>query len=117
MRFLLGIFACLVILIVPLISEAQGQGYGYGRYRDRPYGESCPGPQGGGPYGARKAVTTVEQAKQMVEAYFATSGRAISTGKTEERRWFFIMEVLDREGVAIDTVIVDKRSGRIRSIR
>jgi hypothetical protein len=103
-------------MIMPLIAEAQGQGYGYGRYRDRPYGDSCPGPQGGGPYGARKTVTTADQARQIIETYYSSLGQAVGTGKIEERRWFFMAEVLNADGLTIDKVIVDKRSGRIRSI-
>lgn len=116
MRSLLYILVGLSIIIMPLIAEAQGQGYGYGRYRDRPYGDSCPGPQGGGPYGARKAVTTAEQAKLIIETYYSSLGQTVRTGKIEERRWFFMAEVLDADGRVIDDVIVDKRSGRMRSI-
>ncbi len=116
MRFLFLLLVSLSIIMTPLVSEAQGQGYGAGRYRGGPYGETCPGPRGGGPYGARKAVTSADQAKQVIEAYFSASGRAVGTGTIEERRWFFMAEILDTDGTTIDKVIVDKRTGRIRSI-
>ena len=116
MRSFLCILVGLGIMIMPVISEAQGQGYGYRRYRDRPYGESCPGPRGGRSYGARKAVTTADQAKQIIETYYFSLGQTVGTGKIEERGWFFMAEVLDADGLVIDNVIVDKRAGRIRSI-
>jgi hypothetical protein len=84
-------------------------------YRGMPYGHFCPG-RGRGPYGASRPVRTLEEAKQVVDAYFSSLGEGIGTGKIEERRLFFEVEILNKEGSLIDKAIVDKRTGRIRSI-
>ena len=34
----------------------------------------------------------------------------------KEREWFFEAEILDKNNALIDKVIVDKRTGRIRSM-
>ena len=34
----------------------------------------------------------------------------------EERRWYFEVEITDPEGKLVDKLIIDKRTGRIRSI-
>jgi len=81
-----------------------------------PYGNYCPGPRWGGPYGARTPVRTADEAKQVIETFFSGRGQKITVGKMEERRRFFLAEVLDPEGKQIDLVVVDKRNGRLRSI-
>jgi hypothetical protein len=120
MRAILVILTVLLMMAtVPAHVEAQhGRGPGPGFYErgGGPYGQYCPGRRWGGPYGARKPVNNAEQAKQLIEAFFSSSGEAITAGRIEERRWFFEAEILDGRGKVIDKVIVDKRTGRIRSI-
>ena len=84
-------------------------------YRGMPYGHFCPG-RGRGPYGIRRPVRTADEARGVVEAYFAAVGEKMSTGKIEERELFFEVEIVNKDGTLIDKVIVDKRTGRIRSI-
>jgi hypothetical protein len=84
-------------------------------YKGMPYGHFCPG-HGRGPYGKRMPVATAEEAKQVVETYFSAMGEGASTGKIEENRLFFEVEILNKDGVLIDRAIVDRRTGRIRSI-
>jgi hypothetical protein len=69
-----------------------------------------------GPYGVRKPVKTADEAKQVVEKYFSSCGQALRCGKIEEKNLYFEAEVLDRNGAIIDKAIIDKRTGRIRSI-
>ena len=109
---LLSIF-CGFLAPDPLI--AQERPFGPCEYRGMPYGHFCPG-RGRGPYGARRAVRTPEEAKQVVDAYFSSLGEGVGAGKIEERRFFFEVEILNKEGALIDKAIVDKRTGRIRSI-
>jgi hypothetical protein len=52
----------------------------------------------------------------VLESYFEGTGKRVGIGNIEERRWFFIAELLDPEGTLIDKAIIDKRTGRIRSI-
>jgi hypothetical protein len=78
-----------------------------------PYGGYCEGPRWGW-YGARKPVTTMENARKHLEKYF--EGRDVVIGTMAEQGMFFKADVNDRQGKLIDQVIIHKRSGRIRSI-
>lgn len=80
----------------------------------RPHGNYCEGP-GWGWYGERKSVRTPEEAKKVVLRYFSSSG-TVKVSNLKEREWFFEADVRDRKGALIDRVIVDKRTGRIRSV-
>lgn len=105
---------------MPAVSEAQPYGPGPcarepGSYEGMPYGRYCPGHRWG-PYGARRAVKTADEARQAIEKYFADSGRKFQVRKIEERRWFYLAEITDTDGKLVDQLIIDKRSGRIRSI-
>ena len=77
------------------------------RSRDYPYGES----RGG--YGERKAVSSGQEARRMIKEYF--SRRDVKIGDVRERELFFEADVRDRRGGLVDKVIIDKRTGRIRS--
>ncbi len=83
-------------------------------YDRAPYGSYCPGPRGGW-YGARKAVRTTEEAKKILQDFFSMY-QNISIKNIKEKEWFFEAEILDTNNAVIDKVIVDKRTGRIRSI-
>jgi len=103
----------LVVLSLPMISFAQPMGRG-GMYRNGPYGHYCRGMQWG-PYGARKPVATIDNAKQVIQTYLSEKGQGLHVGKVVERNWYFEADILDKSNTVIDQVIVDKRSGRIRS--
>lgn len=79
----------------------------------KPYGGYCNGPRWGW-YGARCEVKTVDDARKALEEYFA--GTEMKIGAISHRGRFFEAEVLDRNNVVTDRVIVDRRTGRIRSI-
>jgi Ni/Co efflux regulator RcnB len=85
-------------------------GWKGGRY---PYGDYYPGPREGR-YGARKAVRTEGEARDILRKYF--SPRKATIGEIKERNWFFEAEIRDRNNSPVDRVIIDKRTGRIRSI-
>lgn len=72
-----------------------------------PYGES----RGG--YGERKVVSSVQEARRTIREYF--TGRDVKISDIRERELFFEADVRDRHGALVDKVIVDKRTGRIRS--
>lgn len=83
-------------------------------WRDRaPYGHYCPGPRWGW-YGAKKAVKTVEEARKILEEYLKGYDVLIDTIK--EKEWFFEARIKDKNNTLLDILIVDKRTGRIRSI-
>ncbi len=88
---------------------------GRGMHRGGPYGNYCPGRQWG-PYGDRKPVRTADQAKEIIVAYLSGNRQGLSAGNVEEKACYFEAEILDKEKAVVDKVIVDKRSGRIRSI-
>jgi hypothetical protein len=104
------------VVALPLVSSAQPWRHGTpDSYERPPYGQFCPGMRGG-PYGERKPVRTKDEAKQALEQYFESTAKKVGIGAIEERRWFFVAEVLNPEGMLIDKALVDKRTGRIRSI-
>lgn len=112
--FLASIMIGMTLLAVPPQTSAQDRGRGW--YEGRPYGDYCPGRRWGGPYGARQPVRTLDEARQVIERYFAARQKDVTVGKIEERKWFFLAEILDKDGALVDETLVDKRTGRIRSI-
>lgn len=71
--------------------------------------------QSWGWYGARKSVSSVEQARRDIVEYF--SGSEVKVGKIVEKSGYFEAEIFDISNKLIDRVIIHKRSGRIRSIK
>jgi hypothetical protein len=65
-------------------------------------------------YGASKPVTSEKEARELLQNYF--SGQEYTVAGITEKKWGFKSEILDKNGKVIDKVMIDKRSGRIRSI-
>jgi hypothetical protein len=83
-------------------------------WQDRaPYGHYCPGSQWGW-YGAKKSIKTPEEARKLLEEYF--KGHDVVINTVREKEWFFEAEIKDKNNTLLDIVIIDKRTGRIRSI-
>jgi hypothetical protein len=83
-------------------------------WRERaPYGDYCPGSRWGW-YGAKKRIRTLMEVRRILQEYF--SDKDVRIGRIKEREWFFEAEIRDKDNNLIDIVIVDKRTGRIRSI-
>ena len=83
-------------------------------WRDRrPYGGYCRGPRWGW-YGAKSPVKTAEDARKLLKKYF--EGEDVAIGAVNEREWYFEAEIKDKSNKVVDVVIIDKRTGRIRSI-
>jgi hypothetical protein len=78
-----------------------------------PFGGYCMGRERGW-YGARKSVSTPEEARKILKEFFA--GEDVIIGTIRDRRGFFEAEIKDKKDELIDVVIVDKHTGRIRSI-
>jgi hypothetical protein len=94
-----------------------GPGYsrgdrGPGYYRGEPF-SPYGGPRGGG-YGERRAVRSRGDAQRMLNDYYMR--RSMKIGPIREDRFYFEADILDRNNRFMDRVIIDKRSGRIRSI-
>jgi hypothetical protein len=77
----------------------------YGYY---PYGQSGRG------YGQRKAVSNSQEARRLLKDHY--SRRDVKIGDVRERELFFEADMRDRRGILVDKVIIDKRTGRIRSM-
>jgi len=65
-------------------------------------------------FGERRAVTTHEEARAVLRKYF--SNKDVAIGEIVEKELFFKAEIRDRGNALIDKVIIDKRTGRVRSI-
>lgn len=65
-------------------------------------------------YGEKKTVTTAGEAEDILQKYF--SGKEVTIGKIREKKLYFEADILDKDKKKIDSVIINKRSGRIRSI-
>jgi hypothetical protein len=84
-------------------------GYPYGFGGRPPYGSTNEGL-----YGQRRAVLSKEDARRILKQYFF--GRNVKIGAIWERKFYFEAEIRDRSGNLLDIVLIDKRTGRIRSI-
>jgi hypothetical protein len=89
---------------------AAGRGYMGG---GGPYGGYCQGMRWGW-YGARQPVATIKDARKYIEKYY--EGQDVVIGTITDQGTFFKADIKDREGKLVDQVIINKRSGRIRSI-
>lgn len=65
-------------------------------------------------YGARQPVADAAEARRLLVNYF--SGQDYRVSDVTEKKWGFRAEILDKSGKVIDRVMIDKRSGRIRSL-
>lgn len=65
-------------------------------------------------YGEKKEITTAEEALKALKKHFEK--KDIVFGEIIEKELYFEAEIKDRKNMIIDKVIVDKRTGRIRSI-
>ena len=74
-----------------------------------PYGSSE-----GGKYGEKRAVSSKDEARGALREYF--SKRNVRVGKITERQLYFEAEITGKNNEVVDVVIIDKRTGRIRSI-
>lgn len=124
-------YLLITTLFLALAAPAAAQ-WPDGRKGERPWaGPPGPGtgPEPGGPppfggycpkrhadrYGARQPVNSRAEALERLHLFFAIDPARIS--RLEERRHVFLAEITDPEGKPVELVIIDRRTGRIRSIR
>ncbi len=98
------------VVLAPRAALAQGGCDGCDR---RPYGDYCDGPRWGR-YGAKDPVRTAEEARKRLERFFADGD--VTIGKITNHDTYYQAEIHDGDGELVDRVIIDKRTGRIRSI-
>ena len=100
--------AILVFLTAGLLAAPACSVAGERPFRLSPYGEA----KGG--YGEKKAVRSAPEARRIIREYFG--GKDVRIGEIREREWHYEAEIRDRHNKLVDRVIVDKRTGRIRSV-
>jgi len=90
-----------------------GPGFGHGQHGMRGMRGRC-GKRRGDCYGARRPVTGADDARSQIVRYF--EGQDVTVARLVEKQWQYEADILDRQGVLTDRVMIDKRSGRIRSL-
>lgn len=65
-------------------------------------------------YGASQPVANEGEARTLLLNYFTGQGYTVS--ELKEKKWGYKAEVINKEGKVVDCVMIDKRSGRIRSL-
>lgn len=65
-------------------------------------------------YGARQPVADAAEARRLLLNYFA--GQNYSVSEVIEKKWGFKAKIHDKNGTVVDRVLIDKRTGRIRSL-
>jgi hypothetical protein len=66
-------------------------------------------------YGARKEVRTPVEAKEILDR-FIIHHMGIRIGLINETPHFFEAEILNSSGTRVDLLLIDKRTGRMRTI-
>jgi hypothetical protein len=100
--------ACTLLLCVVLTSALLAAAPSSFAQERSPYGSGKSG------YGEKRPVKNAEEARKVLAEYFEE--KKVKLGEVKEKDYFFEAEVFDGDGRLIDKVIVDKRTGRVRSI-
>lgn len=101
------------IFILPLIAEATEQKENNNPVQC-PYGHYWRSYKGGW-YGAKRVVKSTTEANEIVIQFYVPQ-KGIRVHRIIESPNFFQAEIINQKGRVVDTVIIDKRTGRIRSI-
>lgn len=116
------LLSLLLFTVLPAAAEEPEPGQGRGWRGGRPSGEMGPPPFGdycqrkhADHYGARQPLQTPDEAKERLRLFFNVPLAQITLRK--EVRMGYIADITNADGALFDRVIIDKRSGRIRSIR
>lgn len=86
------------------------------KHQGLPYAPFSPESRRGGPYGVRTPVATVEDATQAIEKCLSIRNKGLRAGRILDNRGYFQLEIVDKNGEPVDSLIVMKRNGRVRSI-
>lgn len=65
-------------------------------------------------YGVRNPVNSPQEARTRFMEYFSESKMRLSD--VTDKKWRYEAELIDSSGKIVDRVMIDKRSGRIRSM-
>ena len=104
-RFVALSAALTILAAAPVFAEQAGSPIPYGGYCKN---GKC------GLYGAKTAIKGAEEARRVIAEFLV--GHDLRIGAMDECHRFFRAELVDGKGAVRDVVIVDKITGRIRSI-
>jgi hypothetical protein len=114
MGYLRALGPVVILLIAAFLSGSAAFADGPGMMPEHhPYGGYCQGPQWGW-YGASVPVRTEPEARKYLDTFF--QGQDIVVGTITTRGRHFVADILDKKGKLVDRVILDRRTGRVRSI-
>jgi len=126
MRGTLKYILMLLLLLVPMAAIAEPPPWEVPPPRERAFrhrGEHggmrkhkanlCYSGERGEKYGACRPVFNRENAVRRIREFHCGD---VEIANMVERPWYFIADILDKEGHLLDKVIIHKRSGRIRSV-
>lgn len=65
-------------------------------------------------YGAKRVVRTPVEAREIIERI--VQKKDIRVLRITNKPHFFVGEIINRNGAVVDRVLIDKRTGRIRSM-
>ena len=125
MKYLFSTYILATLLLLTALPAAAeepepGQGWGWrgrrtsGEMTSPPFGDYCPR-RHADHYGARQPLQTPDEAKERLRLFFNVPLAQITLRK--EVRMGYIADITNADGALLDRVIIDKRSGRIRSTR
>ncbi len=114
-----SVIPALVVLAFANVSDGQAPKTGKANIECEPtYGHYWQS-RSFGWYGAKRTVSTTTEARDIIERFFIAHHKGLNmvrVGAVRERTCFFEVEIRNSRGKLIDMVIIDKRTGRIRSI-
>ncbi len=67
-------------------------------------------------YGAKRIVRTSAEAQEILEKIFVHHNWGVRVVRITERPHFFVAEIVNNKGALIDLILIDRRTGRIRSM-
>ena len=108
-----SIIAVVGIMASSVVPVFAGESCGTDHCCCSPFGSYCTGAKCGW-YGARTSVKTAVEAAQIIKTYFQAD--KVTVANIKEKELYFEAEVRDNGNALVDVVIVDKRTGRLRSI-
>ena len=67
-------------------------------------------------YGAKRTVSTPADAQHILEQFLIHHQRDVRVVRMREKAHFFVAEIINGKGVMVDLILIDKRTGRMRSM-
>lgn len=108
------IFCIIVVFLLPLVAQASEQQEDKNLVQCPAYGHYWRSYKGGW-YGAKRVVKSTSEANEIIIQFYVPQ-KGIRVHRIIESPNFFQAEIINQKGRVVDTVIIDKRTGRIRSI-